>query len=346
MLVINCENCGKQFEMQNTDTSAVCPHCGTEQVPPRMRQFLEEERKKRIEIQKRTNAIIAKEKARKRKIIWTSIISTVSIIALIVVGINLYSYIDKSLTYKKASDHVRNGEYREAYELFNTLGEFKDSENRCKTLEVAMQKQTMLNTNVGGIIKFGSYEQDGNFANGQEEIEWVVLAKDSNKMLVMTNDCIEQKKYNETYVATTWDTSDLRKWLNNEFIQTAFSDEQKDYLLTTTVKAEKNPVHHTHGGYDTEDKVFILSASEYEKYCTYDEAKLGQINPYVVSKGAYENLSLHTGHWWLRTPGIAMGRAAYVTSSGTLTYYGEIIESVIYCVRPVMWIDVSINEME
>ena len=346
MLVINCENCGKQFEMQNTETSAVCPHCGTEQIPPRMKKFLEEERQKRLEIQKRTNAIIAAEKARKKKIILSSVIGAVSFIALIIIGINLYSFISKSAMYSRASKYAHSGEYREAYEIFNALGDFKDSQSKCEALEITIQKQTMINTQVGGIIKLGSYEQDGNLTNGKEEIEWVVLDQQGNKMLVMTRDCIEQKKFNETYVATTWETSDLRSWLNSEFIQTAFSDEQQSYILTTSVKAEKNPVHHTHGGYDTEDKVFVLSISEFEKYCTYDEARLGKVNPYVLEKGAYENLTLNTGHWWLRTPGIAMGRAAYVTSSGTLMHYGEIIESVIYCVRPAMWIEVSIEGIE
>ena len=27
------------------------------------------------------------------------------------------------------------------------------------------------------ILKFGRYEQDNNFDNGEEEIEWIVLAK-------------------------------------------------------------------------------------------------------------------------------------------------------------------------
>ena len=40
---------------------------------------------------------------------------------------------------------------------------------------------------VGDIIKFGHYEQDGNTANGKEEIEWQVLKVESDRYLVISN---------------------------------------------------------------------------------------------------------------------------------------------------------------
>ena len=48
MLILKCENCGNQIEMQNTQTSVVCPYCGTTQVPARLKKFLEEERLKKF----------------------------------------------------------------------------------------------------------------------------------------------------------------------------------------------------------------------------------------------------------------------------------------------------------
>ncbi len=39
---------------------------------------------------------------------------------------------------------------------------------------------------VGDVIYFGSYEQDNNLSNGKEEIEWIVLAKENRKALLIS----------------------------------------------------------------------------------------------------------------------------------------------------------------
>ncbi len=51
---------------------------------------------------------------------------------------------------------------------------------------------------VGDIVNFGHYEQDGNTANGKEEIEWEVLKVESDRMLVISKYALDCKKYNET----------------------------------------------------------------------------------------------------------------------------------------------------
>lgn len=58
----------------------------------------------------------------------------------------------------------------------------------------------------------------------------------------------------------------LREWLNEEFYNSAFSNSEKEQILSVTVPADKNPEYDTNSGNDTEDKIFLLSVSEAKKY--------------------------------------------------------------------------------
>ena len=93
--------------------------------------------------------------------------------------------------------------------------------------------------------------------------------------------------------SSNWEQSSIRKWLNNDFLQNAFSDEERDNILETKVDntsiyyetyevkdiaygigGKKNPnygklvtkTRETLAGPDTYDKVFLLSCAEAEKY--------------------------------------------------------------------------------
>ncbi|MCR5521153.1 MAG: DUF6273 domain-containing protein [Lachnospiraceae bacterium] len=117
----------------------------------------------------------------------------------------------------------------------------------------------------GDIITFGAYEQDGNLANGQEPIEWVVLSKTKSQLFVVSKyalDAVPYNKYKDTKV--TWETCTLRKWLNEKFYNAAFNKDEKNLIKTTTVENFDNPdpEYKTPGGNDTKDKVFLLSQLE------------------------------------------------------------------------------------
>ena len=60
-------------------------------------------------------------------------------------------------------------------------------------------KLLLSNASVGSTVFFGSYEQDNDTANGKEDIEWIVLAKEGNKLLVISKYALDCQKYNSTY---------------------------------------------------------------------------------------------------------------------------------------------------
>ena len=126
-------------------------------------------------------------------------------------------------------------------------------------------------------IKFGKYEQDGNIDNGKEDIDWVVLAREDDKALLMSKYILSLNKYNEDKEDITYEDSTIRSFLNNDFYDEAFSANETNIILETKVlNKNNNNIYQkssngdkkmdTVGGEDTEDYVFILSFEEAKKY--------------------------------------------------------------------------------
>ena len=81
------------------------------------------------------------------------------------------------------------------------------------------------NVEVGDTIEFGEYEQDNK--SDKEPIEWNVLDIQDNKALIISKYGLDAKKYNEEYQSVTWENCTLRKWLNEDFYNEAFSSKAK-----------------------------------------------------------------------------------------------------------------------
>ena len=216
-----------------------------------------------------------------------------------------------------------------------------------KTVIIPKQRINKIKTaNVGDIIVFGTYEQDNNISNGKEDIEWLVLAKEDNKILVISDKALDCKPYNQSRDYVTWETCSLRNWLNNDFINAAFTAEERAMIPTVTVSADMNPEYNTNPGNATKDKVFLLSIVEAEKYFTSDEARKCVPTEYAISNGASTSDSYTKGGkatclWWLRSPGFDQFIAAYVNYFGPVLRYGRSVGNVSNSVRPAMWITID-----
>ena len=200
--------------------------------------------------------------------------------------------------------------------------------------------------NVGDTLVFGTYEQDNDTTNGKEDIEWLVLAKENNKILVVSDKALDCKPYNQSRDYVTWETCSLRNWLNNDFINAAFTAEERAMIPTVTVSADMNPKYNTNPGNATKDRVFLLSIVETEKYFTSDEARKCVPTEYAISNGAYTSDSYTKGGkatcwWWLRSPGIYLNIAAGVDFDGSVNGYGDRVSRDFNAVRPALWITID-----
>ena len=247
--------------------------------------------------------------------------------------------------YNDAIALMEAGKYSEAISAFEAMDGYKDSISKIEECNINIYGEEVWNkvksVNVGGVYKFGSYEQDNNKSNGQEDIEWLVLAKEGTKILVISKKVLDCKPYNTSHTDVTWETCTLRKWLNNYFFNAAFSADEKAMIPTVTVSADKNPKYSTNPGNATQDQVFLLSITEANKYFSSDSARRCGRTDFAVANGA-RDFNSGTCSWWERSPGSDQSRAAYVDTDGRVGEDGGYVDYVDYiAVRPALWIDLN-----
>ncbi len=204
---------------------------------------------------------------------------------------------------------------------------------------------------VGDVVVFGTYEMDGDTANGNEPIEWLVLDKSGDSLFVISLYAVASRVFTEgTDTAVIWETSSIRSWLNGEFYNAAFSTEEQAVVKTTTVVAEKNPRYEKlDAGKDTQDKLFLLSLQEAEQYFKDNAARACSPSKAVLAGGGftlsvkpwYSDLS-YACKWWLRNPGMNGTSVAYVDKSGSFNYNGDRGNyNNTTSIRPAMWLSVN-----
>ena len=195
------------------------------------------------------------------------------------------------------------------------------------------------NAGVGDVVSFGSYEQDNNTDNGKEEIEWLVLAKEDNRILVISRYALDCQPYNTEGTAVFWETCSLRAWLNGSFLSEAFSAEEQAVIPTATVPADWNPKYRINPGIDTEDRVFLLSISEADEYFVSNKDRGCNPTAYAKAKGSKVISAFgNSCRWWLRSPGSRADSAAFVTIIGGVFRKGDAVSVNDTVVRPALWI--------
>ncbi len=176
----------------------------------------------------------------------------------------------KDEEYKRAVALFNAGQYEKAIAAFETLNGYKDSNEQIESCKIKKygeaNYQLVKSLRVGDTFTYGLYEQDNSDSNGKEPIEWIVLERNGNRIFAVSKYVIECRPYHSLDAAVTWETSELRAWLNDEFYNAAFSNNEKRTIAYTIVKADKHMRFATDPGNDTEDKVFVLSLEEANTY--------------------------------------------------------------------------------
>lgn len=216
-------------------------------------------------------------------------------------------------------------------------------------------------------IEFGSYWQNttnealiANQDAEKEPIKWRVLSVNGKDAFLLADQNLDYQYYNyrdysEEYLAVTWETCSLRKWLNEDFYNAAFNDEEKGSILTTEVVNEDNPEYGTAGGNNTEDKIYLLSINEvinpsYGFASDYGFAETREFHCTKYARSKWTSLDERLGCVWLRSPGGASSGAALVNiETGSVSLIGSEArrgESFYFTnfVRPVLHIDLSSSQ--
>ena len=178
------------------------------------------------------------------------------------------------------------------------------------------------------------YNVDNTYYFLWEPIEWQVLSNAGSYTYVMSKMLLDSPYYHK-YCAEnpteqkTWETCDLREWLNNDFYNLAFSSNEQDSITKTTIVNECSPFDSDiGGGSNTTDYIWILSKSETMK-SEYGFSNLeGAYSDRTASGTDYakcQGLFVDNGNgvnglsaWWLRNPGSKIYQASSVYTNGKL----------------------------
>ena len=191
-----------------------------------------------------------------------------------------------------------------------------------------------------------------------------------NNVLVISRYGLDAQPYNTSDTSVTWETCSLRIWLNETFLNEAFTFKEQKAINTTTVDNSKSQCYwgwdYSNGGNNTQDMIFLLSYDEASKYFGvsyyyYNVIERGEglhtkprVKPtaYAIAQGAYHSDSsskskyqyktadgAYCGSWWLRSPGPSQNEGAIVAPHGSLSYHD--VNNTSGCVRPAFWLNLE-----
>lgn len=246
--------------------------------------------------------------------------------------------------YQQAKSLMEAKDYLGAATIFITISDYKDV-NALLAKDDKMIEATVDLKFVGNYVTFGSYPQTAD-GDDMTAIEWLVLAREGKKALLISRYGLDVQEYHTTYgTAITWQTCSLRRWLNSTFLNKAFTATEQSAILVTTVDNSKDQGYSgysTDGGNNTEDKVFLLSYAEANKYLGISEECNEELSieatAYAKKQGAYADDNDKTA-WWLRSPGKAKGTATFVASLSSIGFKN--VDDSDLAVRPALWVNLE-----
>lgn len=273
-------------------------------------------------------------------------ILSITALALLLIGVAVaaaaaLTHVKAKAAYDEAIRLEQSGDSFGAYERFRALGTHADAASRADALVEADPALPYREAHKGDIISFGAFEQDGEDANGPEDIEWIVLDRIDDELLLLSLDCLASRPYHALpFEPITWEHSDLRAWMNTEFLTGAFTPAQQGIIVIVTNENAEQSIAGTPAGPATRDRVFALSETETTVYIrdAIDRELVAKAGLSAAEEaGAVRIDDSRTVDWWLRSPGTYEFTAQFMTADGERFTTGANVDAE-YGVRPALWI--------
>lgn len=243
------------------------------------------------------------------------------IIVIILIGYFAVNEGIKLLHYQNAVDKMEQQQYVEAMAILEDLDGFKDSEELLEEINGELSRQgeieemiptslkdwqlTDLKTaGVGDVVEFGHYEQDNDTSNGKEKIRWKVVHVDESCLYLVSEYCLDCQPYNEKGTNSNWSVSSLKEWLENDFLETAFSKKEQEKLVEVTNNAKEFNTKTNStilSAATTSDIVYLLSVDEMRVIYSIDWIGQCKATEYARQQGCPVNDMTGYCEWWTRT---------------------------------------------
>ena len=168
---------------------------------------------------------------------------------------------------------------------------------------------------------------------------WTVLDIQGSDVLLLSENCVDIRRYDDD--SNEWDSSEIKTWLNNEYFDTAFSEEDRASIVD---RGQGN--------------VFILSIGEVSNYSVQNGGLYKSIyengnedEPPILwwlrpSGSGEEHAAYVSGFGaeilqWIKSPGSGEEHAAYVSGRGNVFENGISVTNECCGVRPAIWIELG-----
>ena len=225
---------------------------------------------------------------------------------------------DYTLDFTRDGDSIfyfDSSDEKEEYDLTGVT-EFKSIYDELKEKEYKIAHYEDKFENIGQIIEFGAYEQDGDASNGKEPLRWVVLENDGKNALLLSTYVIEFMIYNDPKISTDpvkvcwWSKSTIRSWLNGEFYENTFTAEEKSQIIpiTITEKEDKNEV-------TTDYNVILPGKDIVEQFLPTDADRIARQTDGISNPNSFDRESCG----WMLYDGVSNLKKVWVTSKGKIS---------------------------
>ncbi|MBO4889416.1 MAG: hypothetical protein J5574_00370 [Lachnospiraceae bacterium] len=195
------------------------------------------------------------------------------------------AYVGNNIDHKNRIDPVGDiagnefGAVRPALNLKFADNTVPTTANRTPAEEEA-ELAAISGSQVGDVVPFGRYT-------------WFVADKTDGICTLLCQGPVAERPYNDTKTDITWENCSLRKWLNEDFYDSKFTDGEKASIVTThCMFTEGDSTYETDCGNDTDDKVYLFS--------------------YTESNTVSDDIRGCGIDWWLRSPGKNQNDAVYI----------------------------------
>ena len=159
-----------------------------------------------------------------------------------------------------------------------------------------------------------------------EPIEWKILTSSDGSYSLVSTVLLDAHRYDSGY--NNYKNSEIRSWLNDDFLNTAFNLDSS-HIQTTTVDnsaSTTNSSSNTYACANTEDKIYLLSYKDYlnadygfSTSTSSSTTRTCKPTDYALANYCYQYNG--NGNYWTRSPySNSSDHAWYVYGGGDLDY--------------------------
>ena len=191
---------------------------------------------------------------------------------------------------------------------------------------------------VGNSIEFGVYRHNA--------LIWTVVEVEEDRALLFLSDVLRDEEgnadrmpFNVELVPITWEECSLRQWLNGEFYNNAFGEDNAAILMVTNENDDHEEHYvfenmdtwvteytdyYSYGGNDTNDYIFLISEQDINDYFADLDVLGGILDDYFVR-------DMYGNNECTRTINV-LGYNDNILRTNVFNAYG---------IRPAMWVDIN-----